>query len=1512
LFKIVSDRFDREHVTDYGMRLKLPLVLMLVVCLAAFLVMPCYASVLRKLSSEELTAEADVIVKGLVKDVASVWEENQTVIYTYVRISVDEYVKGIGSEEITIRQLGGVVDDVGLYVEGAPEFSRDEGVLLYLKQSAGDFFEVLGLSQGKVSVVRGVGNASITQNDYPPLVVFSFFVVSILSFGKVRRRVSLRHLLYLTLVGLTFPCLIVGEVFAFRIFSYPFNAVPSTSQPPFLHWDHRIFAPGFRVPYSMNELGTEDHVVVSAGPDNALDTNPVGDDIAGTDENGKPAILCGPNRVSNTPANNDPSNPPLDDVQVVPVGNSVDLTPEFNAIVSSFQSWKNVAPAIIDFQESDDGGARGVNKPAIRRDGWTVLSWVGAGGDDVQAIQPGQGLPNSVIITAGQNGVLNTVPAGDDQVAGNTITSGANGVADTYKTGDDVQVIPPGQGQPYSVIVTAGGNGLIETMPFGDDVYNETNNNINSGPNGISNTDANNVNQLSAGILAITGLFYVVSTGIILESDILFNDVSWYWRTGPFDLANNMADIQSIATHEIGHSIGVAHTELSENPSEAPPEGGKNDVTPTMYSPVNPFDATTNMRTLEDDDGYAANFLYTPDLGDAPNPYPSKVHTNIPLVDNPATPVDESKLNGVTLYQAGLGAEHIFGYPQNLTHDQFELLGDFMDNNPDEDEALPVDNFDDGVVIGWIPYSSPPTLGLTVIISTSGLGASRYDIADESKCIYLNAWIDWNNNGWWGDFGEKIIGTGGNPYSTQKFAGSSLPIYFIPVPVGVNPQNIGWARFRLDYGEDAGRVRKTDPSLDEYKGAAQFGEVEDYKIPPPPWLSKINLHAYYSSYYANLAMDQGIIDINDRPLSKDWIDNWASRSDIQLRDYTEIGMAEIDINNQNWPTGCPYHKTYDPYTGTFKTYFNPQCDMCKKSRLFRIALQYLTDKNRYIDEILGGLGYSLDLPILPAQAQYATRLDTLYDEYGNCLKRDYSPSLADYYLTIAGFIDTNYDGIRNDPTTGANLEPLKFYIELDNPNLRAAGEELAEQMKALGIPVNMILASQSICHKNVKLNYDYHLYLGECALSPIPTAYYDLYSSHMYYGPDIGLSPNYPGFCHSAFDNWTMQVKYPTSQNAAIQACQKCGEIFANMTPSIPLWSSRAVKAYKTGCQGVVNDQGYGIDNYYSFLNMYDPYDDTIDWGSSSYIWNINPICYISDQESKATSLLYESLMGYNPFNQAFDQFWLAEDYTIGTWTNGVSVHFSLVDKDNDSICDATFHANNGIEHTEGRHVTAEDVAFSLWFAYDCGPRVARNYRLVQDMDHTEVDGDNMGITVYLNHASIYALQNIGTIPIIDGDMWLAANNKYGWGYEWPRPSYGQPSSWKPDRVRSYNPMFVDADGNGMVDLKQDGTGAWCFDEYIFGEQVTFSRYPYYYVGSSDIDTYLTEAFHNGMGDVNEDMKVDISDLIVIARALGTYSTDPPGTGWYQWNSATDLNSDNKVDAFDLAIASVCYGKTLG
>lgn len=122
--------------------------------LILFAITPEVSALMAKISPEDLSREADVIVIGDIKEVESRWSLGRTAINTYATLSVEKYIKGTGKETLTIITEGGSKWGFSVWVEDTPEFTKNEKVLVFLKQ-AGHEFSVVGWAQGKYIVENG-------------------------------------------------------------------------------------------------------------------------------------------------------------------------------------------------------------------------------------------------------------------------------------------------------------------------------------------------------------------------------------------------------------------------------------------------------------------------------------------------------------------------------------------------------------------------------------------------------------------------------------------------------------------------------------------------------------------------------------------------------------------------------------------------------------------------------------------------------------------------------------------------------------------------------------------------------------------------------------------------------------------------------------------------------------------------------------------------------------------------------------------------------------------------------------------------------------------------------------------------------------------------------------------------------------------------------------------------------------------------------------------------------------
>jgi len=111
---------------------------------------PASASVALDLSIEQLTAKADVVVRGKVVGQESAWTRGGRIVTT-VHLAVEAALKGQSSGTVALEHLGGHVGDIGQQISGEVAFQNGEEVVVFLRapKQPGSKYRVVGMSQGK-------------------------------------------------------------------------------------------------------------------------------------------------------------------------------------------------------------------------------------------------------------------------------------------------------------------------------------------------------------------------------------------------------------------------------------------------------------------------------------------------------------------------------------------------------------------------------------------------------------------------------------------------------------------------------------------------------------------------------------------------------------------------------------------------------------------------------------------------------------------------------------------------------------------------------------------------------------------------------------------------------------------------------------------------------------------------------------------------------------------------------------------------------------------------------------------------------------------------------------------------------------------------------------------------------------------------------------------------------------------------------------------------------------------
>jgi hypothetical protein len=115
---------------------------------------PVAASTFVHVSPQELTAQADAVIRGRVMEVHSYWNASATMIFTEALVRVDQTLVGEAPRYVTLRTFGGTVGSYTVEASGFPEFRQNESLVAFIKAGEDGTHEILGYREGQYRVMR--------------------------------------------------------------------------------------------------------------------------------------------------------------------------------------------------------------------------------------------------------------------------------------------------------------------------------------------------------------------------------------------------------------------------------------------------------------------------------------------------------------------------------------------------------------------------------------------------------------------------------------------------------------------------------------------------------------------------------------------------------------------------------------------------------------------------------------------------------------------------------------------------------------------------------------------------------------------------------------------------------------------------------------------------------------------------------------------------------------------------------------------------------------------------------------------------------------------------------------------------------------------------------------------------------------------------------------------------------------------------------------------------------------
>ncbi len=127
-------------------------ILFIAFCILCLQSGPSRASLIELLSTKELTHKSKSIVLGKVSSQWSSFDPEKRMVYTYVKLLVDQTIKGQQQKEILLRIPGGRTKTVAVMVHGMVHFEKGEKTLVFLDHDQDGAPTVLSMSLGKYRI----------------------------------------------------------------------------------------------------------------------------------------------------------------------------------------------------------------------------------------------------------------------------------------------------------------------------------------------------------------------------------------------------------------------------------------------------------------------------------------------------------------------------------------------------------------------------------------------------------------------------------------------------------------------------------------------------------------------------------------------------------------------------------------------------------------------------------------------------------------------------------------------------------------------------------------------------------------------------------------------------------------------------------------------------------------------------------------------------------------------------------------------------------------------------------------------------------------------------------------------------------------------------------------------------------------------------------------------------------------------------------------------------------------
>lgn len=127
---------------------------------------PADATVARAMPRDEMVQRSDLVVRAMVLDQHSQWNDDHSQIVTLTHLRVSSYLKGAGPTDLTLRQFGGTVGQLVSRVEGDAHLAPGQDVVVFLRAGSDPGLVFLtAMAQSSFLVVHSPNAQPTVQRD---------------------------------------------------------------------------------------------------------------------------------------------------------------------------------------------------------------------------------------------------------------------------------------------------------------------------------------------------------------------------------------------------------------------------------------------------------------------------------------------------------------------------------------------------------------------------------------------------------------------------------------------------------------------------------------------------------------------------------------------------------------------------------------------------------------------------------------------------------------------------------------------------------------------------------------------------------------------------------------------------------------------------------------------------------------------------------------------------------------------------------------------------------------------------------------------------------------------------------------------------------------------------------------------------------------------------------------------------------------------------------------------------